>query len=475
LQNLHYYKRTAPRPCGAENDSPRGQIAGASAPLELARSIAVTGPPPVVSQAPTTRPRVLALLKDPALRGGLALMVSAMAAGGLGLMFWSAIARRQDASAVGSVSAEVSSITFLAGVGSLNLINVFARFLPEAGWRARQLILGSYGGAALAGMVAATIFLLTPMATGLVLGGGLGRLAFTACVVLNSIFMIQDGGLVGFGRSTWVPVENILVALARLALLPVTVAFFSPSIGELWSWAAPMAMAVIIVNVLNIGVLAGRQANQQPSLPTYGELGRFVAIESVTTAISSAVSSFLPALVTLEAGAKQGGYFYVPWVIATMLSLLLSGLLISMVREAVARPEQADATILRSMRFGLLVIVAGMTICLLLPKLALLSLGPDFASHGAPLLRWIGLALPAAAVNLLFWATCLVRRRPWPVFAVNFATSGAVVGGILLLGHGASISRVGMAYCIVQWAIAAVVSFPTIRGLRVVRQRKESP
>ena len=127
------------------------------------------------------------------------------------------------------------------------------------------------------------------------------------------------------------------------------------------------------------------------------------------------------------------------------------------------------------MRFGLLVIVVGMTICLLLPKLALLSLGPDFAAHGAPLLRWVGLALPATAVNLLFWATCLVRRRPWPVFAVNFATSGAIVGGVLLLGHGASISRVGMTYCAVQWLIAAVVSFPTITALRVVRQRKESP
>ena len=64
-------------------------------------------------------------------------------------MFWSVTAHHQDASAVGSVSAEVSSITFLASVGSLNLINVFARFLPEAGWHARRLILTSYGAAAL--------------------------------------------------------------------------------------------------------------------------------------------------------------------------------------------------------------------------------------------------------------------------------------------------------------------------------------
>ena len=56
---------------------------------------------------------------------------------------------------------------------------------------------------------------LTPMAARLIIGGGPGRVAFAVCVVLNSIFMIQDRGLVGFGRYNWVPVENVLVTVAR--------------------------------------------------------------------------------------------------------------------------------------------------------------------------------------------------------------------------------------------------------------------
>jgi hypothetical protein len=398
-------------------------------------------------------------------------MLSAATAGGLGFIFWAVTAHHQDASAVGSVAAEVSSITFLASVGSLNLINVFARFLPEAGWYARRLIVTSYGGAALTGLLAAVLFLLTPMATGLVLGGGLGRLAFAACVVLNSVFMIQDGGLVGFGRTSWVPIENTLVASARLALLPLAATFLSAPIGILWSWALPMALAVVVVNVLIIGRLAGQQRKQQPSLPTFGELGRFVAVESVTTAVSASVSAFLPALVTERLGASQGGYFYVPWIIATMVSLLLSSILISMVREAVVSPEKANLTIRRSLGLALLVVMGAIVTCLLLPGLVLAPLGPGFVAHGAPLLRWVGLALPATAVNLLYWATCLVRRRPWPVFAVNLATSGAIVGGVLLLGPDAAISRVGMVYCLAQWVVAAAVSLPTITALRVIRQR----
>jgi O-antigen/teichoic acid export membrane protein len=233
-----------------------------------------------------------------------------------------------------------------------------------------------------------------------------------------------------------------------------------------------MAVAVVVVNMMIIGPLAGRQAKQPPSLPAVGELSRFVAIESVTTAISAAVSAFLPALVTQRLGASQGGYFYVPWIITTMVNLLLSNVCISMVREAVARPEKADFTIRRSIGLALLVVIGAMIVCLLLPGLMLAPLGSNFAVHGVALLRWVGLAVPALAINLLYWATCLVRRRPGPVFAVNIATSCGIIGGVLLFGPGADIGRVGLIYCIVQWAVAAAVSRPTITALRVVRQGK---
>ena len=351
-------------------------------------------------------------------------------------MFWAVTAHYQKASSVGSVSAEVSAVMFLASVGSLNLINVFARFLPEAGCNARRMILTSYGAALVAEFLVSIIFLITPLSTGLVLGGKPGRFAFAICVVLCSVFMIQDGGLVGFGRTGWVPVENILVAWAWLALLPLATTFVSTQIGILWSWALPMGLAVLVVNAFMIGRLAGRQTIYRSKLPRFRELTSFVAIESVTTAVSASVSAFLPALVTKRLGASQGGYFYVPWVITTMVSLLLTSIMISMVREAVANPERARFTIRR----------------LYWTRLA----GHDNRYDGLPILGPPGTCSAGAGIRhlwgstsslgwpylardgyeLLFWATCLVRRRPWPVFAVNLATSVGIIGGVMLLGHG---------------------------------------
>jgi hypothetical protein len=444
----------------------------ATAPVML---LPETGPqstvtPPATQQA--RRAGVVGLLREPALRGAMALMLSYIVSGALAFAFWGIAAHHQDAASVGSVSAEVSAITFLASMGSLNLINVFARFLPEAGGHARRMILTSYACATLAGSLLAVIFLLTPLSDGLVLGGEFGRLGFALCVVLNSIFMIQDGGLIGFGRAAWVPIENILVAVARLALMPVALAFFSAKIGLLWSWGLPMAAAVLVINALNIGLLAGRQSNQRPQLPAVGELSRYIAIESVTTAVTSAVSALLPALVTRQLGAAQGGYFYVPWTISTMASGLLSSIMISMVREVVARPEGSYNAIRRSLCLVSLVVVGGLLTCLFASQLVLSPLGSAFAAHGAPLLRWIGLALPATAINVLFWAVCLVRRRPFPVLALNLAISTGIIGGSLLLQHGASITDIGIIYCAVQWTVAVVVSIPTVKALRVVREGK---
>jgi O-antigen/teichoic acid export membrane protein len=452
------------------------QLAGLAVLVALAQSTTTTGAFPAVSTAPSIeshtaagRPRILSLLKDPAIGGAAVLISSSVVSGVLAFVFWTMAAHQQHAGGLGSASAEISAIMFLANIGSLNLINVFARFLPEAGGAARRLIATSYSATLGVGLLATAIFFVTPLAGPLVASNAASRLGFALCVVLCSIFMVQDGGLVGFGRYGWVLVENILVATVRLALLPLTALFIALHTGLLLSWALPMAGAVLVINAFIFGQLAGREKNQQPRLPTARELGGFVAIDSVTTAVSAAVTAFLPALVTLRLGADEGGYFYVPWMIATMVPQPLSAILISMVREVAARPEKAAATIRRSMVIVLSVVVVAVGGCLLLPSLVLGVLGSNFAVHGDPLLRWIGLSVPAMAINLLFWSTCLVRKRPWPVFAVNLTTSTAIVGGVLTLSVGSSISSVGAIYCMVQWAVALVLIFPTIRAIRILR------
>jgi hypothetical protein len=172
--------------------------------------------------------------------------------------------------------------------------------------------------------------------------------------------------------------------------------------------------------------------------------------------------------VTHQLGTSEGGYFYVPWVIAVMVTVLLNSIALSMVREVAAHPSKAAVTIRRSMGLALILVLAVMVACLLMPRLVLAPLGSAFAIHGVIILRWLGLAVPATAIIVLFLAFCLVRQRPWPAFVLNITMTGAILGGVLMLHHGSEVGRVGLIYCVVQWAAALAVSWPTAKALRAV-------
>jgi hypothetical protein len=324
------------------------------------------------------------------------------------------------------------------------------------------------------GLLAAVIFLATPLAKGLVIGGGLGVLAFVVFVILNSIFNIQDGGLIGFGRFGWIPVENTSVALLRFALLPAGAIFLSARASVLAAWLLPMALAVVVVNIFNLGPLAHAKKRQRPRLPRAGELSRLIAIGAISGAVNAAVANFLPAFVTHRLGSVQGGYFYVPWMITSMVALLMGNITTSMVREVIANPQKAAPAIRRSLGLAGVGVILVMVICVLMAGLVLAPLGASFASHGVPLMRWAGLAMPATTVIVFFWALCSIHRRPWPSFGINLFTATAIFGGVLLLHSDSDIGRVGMIYCAVQWLAALVVVIPTFTGLRAIARGKKS-
>ena len=79
IEHTHDYRRIVQAAKAVKDDSRRRQIAGLTALLALSSPIAITGPIPLLSPAPRTQPRALVLLKDPAVRGALALMFSAVA------------------------------------------------------------------------------------------------------------------------------------------------------------------------------------------------------------------------------------------------------------------------------------------------------------------------------------------------------------------------------------------------------------
>ncbi len=392
-----------------------------------------------------------------------ALIASAIGTAATTYLFWVVVARRDGADAVGAASAQIATITFLGGAASLNLTDVLARFLPVAGERTGRLIRRSYLAAGCAAALAAVAFLATPW--GSAASAGIGVAGFVALVVLSALFLIQDGGLIGLGKAAWVPIENVTMGVARLALLPLCALLLATSGYAVLAWGLAMGAAVVALNAIVLGRLAPR-ARGHARLPEPRNLRRFVAVESVTSAVATTVTTFLPAVVTFSMGTRLGGFFYVPWMVIAIGTLLLSNVLIAAVRESVAEPAAAPSVLRGQLRLGVVMVTAGTAGCALLPGVPLALLGGDFAHEAGGLLRWLGLALPGSAVLLLFWALCLILQRPWPVLWVNVAVAGCTVGAVVTYGEALGLTGVGAVHFAVQTLVALAVLPVTVRWLR---------
>ena len=139
-----------------------------------------------------------------------------------------------------------------------------ARFLPQSGRRTGLMIRRGYGLSAATAIAGSVIFLLIVVRPGSSYAelAGLGAGAvFVGCVVIWSLFTLQDGALVGLRSARWVAVENALFGVAKIGML-LPLAVILPHTGLYVSWMAPAIVAVPAVNLLIFRRLLPRHAER---------------------------------------------------------------------------------------------------------------------------------------------------------------------------------------------------------------------
>lgn len=394
-------------------------------------------------------------------RNATALMTSTVASAGLTFVFWIVAARWFPAEVVGQVSAIAASMALLAALAQLNLISLYARFLPKAGARTRRLILSGYGASAAMSVLLSTGFFALGFSTGLVDGNLWVRLLFTAAVIASAIFFIQGSVLTALGKAVWVPAVNGLTSAARLALLPALAGIgAATAIGALTAWAVPIVVSMLVVSwwVVVRGAPAHARSHTAADHGPRREVFGFASAEYVNGMLANTVAFLPPVLVTSALGPEQGAYFYVPWLIGVSATTLLWNIVTSFVVEASGDGTKARTHLNRMLALVAAIVLPGALVLSLGAEQLLAVLGPDYAANGAEPMRVIGLSLPFAGLVLLFSAFSAMEKRMWRLVAVQ---SVGVV--ILLAGIWFGLSRIG----IVAPALALLISQAVV-GLALV-------
>ena len=406
---------------------------------------------------------VLTHLRSPLYRNGYLLLLSGAVSAGLGIVYWLLAARRYSPELVGLNSALIAAMLFLAGIAQLGLNTVLVYFLPRVGPGATRLVSRSY-----------LVSLLSAGVVGLIFAGGASFwapalapmlakpwlwVAFVISVALWCIFTLQDSVLTGLRQTTWVPVENLLVAVVKIVLL-VVLAQLTPAYGLWASWMIPVALSLGPVNWLIFArFLPQQRRGIETQSITAGTLVQHTFHNYIGSLCFLASTTLLPVIVTQTLGARATAYFYIPWMLYTGLQLIPQNMALSFMVEASAnRSRTADyyrSAWQQSLR-------------LLLPLVALLLVGApwlmalfgdDYAVEGSTLLRILVVAILPNLYTALYLSLARVENRSHRLIVVQGAICLLTLGLTTLLLDTFGITGVGMAWLAAQSVVAVVLYF----------------
>ena len=290
--------------------------------------------------------RLVAHARTPLFRNGYALMLSAAATSGLGVVYWMLATRYYSAEVVGLNSAVISAMLLVAGVAQLSLVSVITRFLPRAGRATGRLVGSAYAltltVAALAGLLFVLGVRLWSPALAFLGASPLFALWFVLATMAWCIFTLQDSVLAGMQQTVWVPIENTIFAIAKIALL-LLFAWPAARYGIFASWTIPGAAVLLPISYLIFRRLLPRHAQAsaaqaEPLLPR--RIAGYAASNYIGSMLSLAVNTLLPLLVLHQLGPQANAYFAQPWLIASSLQLIAGNMAVSLTVEAATDRER---------------------------------------------------------------------------------------------------------------------------------------
>jgi O-antigen/teichoic acid export membrane protein len=393
----------------------------------------------------------------------------------LGVVFWAIAARSAPAAEVGRDAALISALITLSAICQLNLVDAIVRFLPGVR-HARQgrAILAAYGAAAAAGLLGGVAFVIVAPAV----SDGLGFLGddhllaagFVGSMALWAVFVLQDSALTAMRRATWVPLENGLFSLAKIALLPALVAAGSTHAVFL-AWMLPTLLVVPVVNALLFARVLGplrRAAPQEAAARTLAgrELVRFMAQDYGGFVFGQAAVTLVPLIVVARLGDAASAHFYMPFMLIVAFDLLFYNVTTSMTVEGAhdeASTPRLAATVVR--RFLTILVPAALVIAAAAPVL-LIPFGARYADAGAGALRLLALASIARAIVCLYVAVARLQGRGRAILAAQATVFVVVVALALALAGSLGLRGIALAWLAGNALVAVVVAPGLVALLR---------
>lgn len=404
----------------------------------------------------------------------LALMLSTVITGGLGLLFWAAAGRLYPVAEVGSASAVITSAVMLSTLSNLSLGSMYERFLPDSGRLARSFVVRGYLTITAFAFVLGCVFLLFAPVDKMFTSTA-EIVTFPLFVAVLAVFALQDQTSSGLGVARWAAAKNVFHAVVKFGLLLALFATArSTSIIAAWAIPAVIASVVVLRHILR-ALRTEPRYQLEPNLPPRRELWSYFGSAYGITALGSLAPLLIPMIVVATLGTESNAYFSLTWSIVSALYILISVLVGPFVAEVAAHPDQFSRLTKRFMTMVAVVALGGSFFLAFIAPFGLGIVGAEYRENGTIIVQLAAFTIPLSVVGSLYDGLARVQRKMRLAVVVQVIATSIIIIGSLSLSSSLGIAAVGWAYLAAEGFGALVLIVPLIRWIRLLAHRDGPP
>ena len=364
-------------------------------------------------------------------------MANTIVTSGLGFFFWMVVARFYTEAEVGWGVAIISAMIFLALLSRLGFGAALIRFLPKAE-KPIDIINSCFTVTGIVALALAAIFVagldLWFPAIGFVKDNVIFATAFASFVLLWALSGLADYIFIAGRRAEFVLSKGAIFSLLKIPL-PIVLVLFFHTFGIAAAWGIAVGVSVAVSIFL---FLPKVQNHYRPApklnVSAIGNMWRYSAGSYLASLFTAAPALILPIMVVNLMGAAYTAYFYVAWMIASLLFAIPLAVSQSLFAEGSHFENELGTNARRSFKFIFSLLIPAVVLLFLLGNWLLLLFGEGYTINGLMLLRILGLSSLFIGINDVYRSILHVEGRVKELAIISgFITTVVLLGSYFVM------------------------------------------
>lgn len=401
-------------------------------------------------------------------RNSVILIANLVIMTGLGFPFWIVVARFYTEYEVGVGAAIISTVSFFAVLCGMGLDMSIIRFM-EKSENPVELINSCLTLVAIVALVVSSIYVagldLWSPKTSVIQHNAMFILVFLFYSVGYALSGIVDAVFIARRRTEFTLIKTSIFSLLKIPL-PIILTIFFHAFGIVSSWGLAIVIALIITFPFFIPrVQPSYKLVPKINLSLIRPIWRYSAGNYLSNLFYAALTMLPPVIIVNLVDPSLNAYFYVAWLIGSMLFSVPNAVSTSLFAEGSYSEQNLAMNARRSFKFTILLLVPAIIFIILAGKWLLLLFGPKYAENSLMLLWLLSISSLFASVSSTYFSILRVQNKIKELVILQGLVSIGVIGTSSIVTPMIGIVGVGYAWIGVQGLLSIYILL-TVRSVR---------